>query len=152
MLKAMSSYRQHLYHIVTRTKNSMLTIKSENASQLYSYIGGIIRNKNCHLYRINGIENHIHILTDIHPSIAPADFTREIKTSTSRWMKEEGLFPYFEGWSDGYASFTCSFRDLDVLIEYIRNQQQHHLKESFEIEYRRLIEEAGIKIDEAFFL
>jgi hypothetical protein len=67
-------------------------------------------------------------------------------------MKEEELFPDFEGWSDGYASFTCSFRDLDVLIEYIRNQQQHHLKESFDIEYRRLIEEAGIKIDEAFFL
>jgi putative transposase len=151
MLKAMSSYRQHLYHIVTRTKNSGLTLNSENADQLDSYIGGIIRNKNSHLYRINGIENHIHILTDIHPSIAPADFIRDIKTASSRWMKEAGLFPTFEGWADGYASFTCAFRDLNILIEYIKNQQIHHLKENFETEYRRLIEEAGIKIDQAYY-
>jgi putative transposase len=147
----MSSYRQHLYHIVTRTKGSKPVLKSENASQLYAYIGGIIKNKNCHLYRINGMGDHIHILTDIHPTIASADFVKEIKTSSSSWMKGSGLFPFFDGWSEGYASLTCAYRDLDILIEYIMNQQKHHLKESFEKEYRRLIEEAGIKIDEAYF-
>jgi putative transposase len=149
--QAMSSYRQHLYHIVTRTKNSKSVLKIENTSQLYAYIGGIIKNKNSHLYRINGIENHIHILTDIHPSIAPAIFVKDIKTSSSKWIKESGLFPHFEGWSDGYASLTCSYRDIDILIEYIKNQQKHHVTESFENEYRRLIEEAGIQIDETYF-
>ncbi|MEI6050893.1 MAG: transposase, partial [Bacteroidota bacterium] len=72
----MSSYRQLLYHLVFRTKDSTPTIKQDNVDQLYAYITGIIKNKNSHLYRINGIENHLHIITDLHPSIALADFMR----------------------------------------------------------------------------
>ena len=94
----MSSYRQHLYHIVFRTKHNLDTIKQDNVNELYAYITGIIKHKNSHLYRINGIENHVHILTDIHPSIASADFTRDIKASSSFWMKNTKLFPSFTGW------------------------------------------------------
>jgi len=147
----MSSYRQLLYHIVFRTKNSMASINPEHADQLYSYITGIIKNKNSHLYRINGTENHLHILTDLHPSYALSDFMRELKVSTSVWMKERRLFPSFDGWADGYGSFTCSYMDLGDLIDYIKNQQEHHKKKSFEKEYRSLIMQSGIKIDEKYF-
>jgi len=147
----MSSYRQLLYHIVFRTKNSTPSIKPEHADQLFSYITGIIKNKNCHLYRINGTENHLHILTDLHPSYALSDFMRELKVSTSVWMKGSGLFPGFDGWADGYGSFTCSYMDLGDLIDYIRNQPEHHRKKSFDEEYRSLIIQSGIKIDERYF-
>jgi putative transposase len=124
--KIMSSYRQHLYHIVFRTKDSKPTIKQDHVGQLYAYITGIIINKDSHLYRINGVENHLHILTDMHPSIAPADFVKEIKVSSSIWMKSSGLFPSFKGWAEGYGSFTCSFMDIVRFIDYIKNQQVHH--------------------------
>jgi len=140
-----------MYHIVFRTKDSMHTINQLNVDQLYAYIGGTIKKKNCHLYRINGIENHIHILTDLHPSLALADFMRDIKVFSSMWMKESGLFDSFEGWAEGYGSFTCSYRDSDRIIEYIKNQQEHHKKHSFEEEYRSLLAEYGVKIDERFF-
>ena len=61
----------------------MPTIKQDHVNELYAYITGIIKNKNSHLYRINGVENHLHILTDMHPSIALADFMREVKASSS---------------------------------------------------------------------
>jgi putative transposase len=147
----MSSYRQLVYHLVFRTKESMKTIDQKHADQLYAYISGIIKHKNSHLYRINGIENHVHILTDIHPSIALADFMRDIKVSSSIWMKSGDLFPSFNGWSDGYGSFTSSFKDVGRLIEYIKNQQEHHQKKSYEEEYRCLLIESGVKIDERFF-
>ena len=147
----MSSYRQLLYHIVFRTKNSMPSVNPEHADQLFSYITGIIKNKNSHLYCINGTENHLHILTDLHPSFALSDFMRELKVSTSVWMKERGLFPSFDGWADGYGSFTCSYLDLGDIIDYIKNQQEHHKKSSFEEEYRSLIMKSGIKIDERYF-
>ena len=118
----MSSYRQHLFHIVFRTKHNLDTIEQDNVNELYDYITGIIKHKNSHLYRINGIVNHVHILTDIHPSIASADFTRDIKASSSFWMKNTNLFPSFTGWEEGYGSFTCSYRDLNMLIKYIKNQ------------------------------
>jgi len=147
----MSSYRQHVYHIITRTKKNRPTIKAENAAKLFAYITGIIRTKNSHLYWINGVEDHIHILTDIHPSIASADFVKDIKVYSSLWIKQSGLHPNFDGWSEGYASLTYSFRDLDNLIAYVKNQQEHHKQESFEDEYRRLLEEGGIKIDNRYF-
>jgi putative transposase len=147
----MSSYRQHLYHVVIRTKNRLFTINQDHAGELYSYITGILRNKKCHLYRINGVENHIHLLTDMHPSLAPADIIRDIKASSSLWMKKFKLFPDFKGWSDGYGSFTCSYADINRLIEYIQSQQIHHKKVTFEEEYRRILLEEGIVPDERFF-
>jgi len=147
----MTSYRQNMYHIVFRTKDSRYTINQENVDQLYAYIGGTIKKKSCHLYRINGIENHIHLLKDLHPSIAQADFMRDVKVYSSMWMKESGLFPNFVGWAEGYGSFTCSYRDSDRIIEYIINQQEHHKKLSFEEEYRALLAEYGVVIDERFF-
>jgi putative transposase len=147
----MSSYRQLLYHLVFRTRNSTPSIKQDNVDQLYAYISGIIKNKNSHLYRINGIENHLHIITDLHPSIALADFIREVKASSSFWMKNSGLFISFNGWAEGYGSFTFSYMDLGRLIDYVKNQQEHHRKKSFEDEYRSLLIESGVKIDERFF-
>jgi putative transposase len=147
----MSSYRQHLYHIVFRTKDSLPTIKQDHVNDLYAYITGIIKHKNSHLYRLNGVENHLHILTDMNPSIAPIDFIKDIKVSTSIWMKNSNIFPTFKGWAVGYGSFTCSFRDIDKLIEYIKNQQEHHKKISFEEEFRKLLLEYGITPDEKFF-
>jgi putative transposase len=147
----MSSYRQHLYHIVFRTKESLPTIRQDNVNDLYAYITGIIKHKNSHLYRLNGVENHLHILTDMNPSIAFIEFIKDIKVSTSIWMKNSNFFPTFKGWAVGYGSFTCSFKDIDRLIEYIKNQQEHHKKISFEEEYRKLLQEYGIIPDERFF-
>jgi REP element-mobilizing transposase RayT len=119
--------------------------------ELCSYITGILRNKNCKLYRINGTNDHLHILTDIHPSLALADLMRDIKVSTSVWIKEQKLLSAFDGWAEGYGSFTCSFMDLARLNDYIVNQQDHHKKKSFEEEYRILLMESGIRIDERYF-
>jgi putative transposase len=147
----MSSYRQHLYHIVIRTKSSLKTINQDHINDLCAYFSGILKNKKCHLYRINGVENHIHILTDINPTILPIDLVRDIKVASSLWMKSSGMFHKFKGWSVGYGSFTCSYYDLDRLIEYIKNQQEHHKKVSFEEEYRELLLQNGIIPDEKYF-
>jgi REP element-mobilizing transposase RayT len=147
----MSSYRRLLYHIVFRTKDNRKSIQASNSDELYSYITGIIKNKCSYLYRINGIEDHIHILCDIHPSTAVSDFLREIKSCSSKWINESRIFPAFDGWADGYGAFTCSQDDVVWLINYIKNQKEHHSKISFEEEYRLILKEAGISIDERYF-
>lgn len=150
-LFAMSSYRQLFYHILFRTKDSEPTINPENDQYLYAYITGIITNKEGHLYRINGVDDHLHICTDIHASFAVADIVRDIKSNSSSWMKESGLFPKFKGWSEGYGAFTVSYRNIGTLIEYIKSQKVHHGMVSFEDEYRELLREEGVDIDERFF-
>jgi REP element-mobilizing transposase RayT len=140
-----------MYHIVCRTKDSRLTIPLEHKDKLCAYLAGFTKNKNCHLYRVNGVEDHIHILTDISKGILPENFVRDIKVASSKWMKSTGLFPNFKGWSVGYGSFTCSYQDKDRLIEYIKKQEQHHKKVSFEDEYRELLLLNGIQPDERYF-
>jgi len=149
--KIMSAYRQILYHIVFRTKESEKTLHQEHQADLFQYIWGIIKNKNCVLFRINGMEDHIHILCDLHPSIALADFIREIKISSSKWIKASGFFPYFKGWGVKYCALTYSYKERDIVINYIKNQQEHHKKESFQDEIKRLLKEHGIEMDEKWF-
>ena len=145
------AYTQILYHIVLRTKHSEPSIKQENVSSLYKYIWGIIKNKKGKLYRINGIEDHIHILCDLHPSFALADFVKSIKVATSLWLKGSSDFPSFHGWGEGYAAFTYSYKDKETLINYIKRQQEHHQKENTYHELIRLWKENGMEIDERYF-
>jgi putative transposase len=147
----MSSYRQILYHLVFRTKDSRKSLIPAHSRELYAYMMGIVRNKNCFLYRINGMEDHMHILCDLHPTIALADYMRDIKTASSIWLKQWGKFPEFNGWADGYAALTYGWKDKEIIVNYIKNQQHHHKKESFEDELKRLLQEQGIEVNEKYF-
>jgi len=146
----MNSYRQILYHIVFCTYNREYTIPVDQHEALYKFIWGIIKKRNCVLYRINGTENHVHILSDLHPTVALADFIKEIKIASNIWMKESGLYPKFTSWAEGYCALTYTFRDKEMIVNYIKNQKEHHKKVSFEDEYRALLKEHGVEIDERY--
>ena len=146
----MSTYTQILYQIIFSTKNRQPVLKKENREVLFKYIWGILKNKNCHLYRINGIEDHIHIITSLHPSIALANLVKDIKMASSIMIKEEGIFPEFSGWQKGYGAFTYSIEAKDNLIEYVKNQERHHKKERFVDEYKRILREFKIEFDEKY--
>jgi REP element-mobilizing transposase RayT len=99
---------------------------------------------------VNGTENHIHILSDLHPNIALSDYIKEIKTATNHWARESGKFPDFVSWAEGYCALTYSYRDKEMIVNYIKKQKEHHKEEVFEDEYRALLKEAGIDADEKY--
>lgn len=148
----MGTYRQIFYQIVFSTKNRKPSIAKEHEQELYKYIHGVIKNKNCKLYLINGIEDHIHIFSDLHPSICLSDYVKNIKVASSLWMKETGKFPAFESWQEGYGAFTYSVCEKDMIINYIKNQKEHHESESFYDEFKRLLIENEIEFDEKYLL
>ncbi|MCK6484025.1 MAG: IS200/IS605 family transposase [Phycisphaerae bacterium] len=143
----MSTYTQIMYHIVFSTKNRVRCLTADRREDLFRYIWGIVKNHQCHLYRINGVEDHVHILSSLHPTVCLADLVKAIKTGASRWIRDERVFAAFTHWQDGYAAFTHSMTDKDRLIEYIRNQAEHHRVRSFEEELARLLKEAGVEYD-----
>ena len=148
----MSTYHQIFYQIVFATKNRQPTINPEYENELYKYIFGVINNKKCKLYRINGMADHIHIFCDLHPSLSLSSYVKDIKIASNLWMKESGKFPDFQSWQEGYGAFTYSIKEKDIIIEYIKNQKEHHKIESFYDEFKRIIIENGIQFDERFFL
>ncbi len=148
----MSTYTAVSYHIVFSTKDRVPVLQRDSRPDLFRYIWGIIRNRQGHLYRINGVQDHVHILSSLHPAVCLADFIKDIKTGWARWIKQKAVFKRFSHWQEGYAAFTCARRDRDGLIEYIKRQEEHHRRITFEQEYRKLLVEAGIEFDERYLL
>jgi len=146
----MATYTQIIYHIVFSTKDREPVLAVERRRDLFAYVWGILKNNQCHLYRLNGVADHLHILTSLHPSVALANLIKDIKIASSAWIKDNNVFPGFSHWQDGYGAFTHSKNEKDTLIEYIKNQEEHHRTETFAEEYRRLLIEAGIEFDERY--
>lgn len=94
----MGTHKQIYYQIVFGTKYRQPTIAREHDENLYRYITGIAKEKKCHLFRINGIEDYIHIVSDLHPTIRLSDYVKDIKVASNEWIKNSGLFPLFTGW------------------------------------------------------
>jgi len=148
----MSTHTQICYHIVFSTKDRQPTLTDNRRQDLFRYICGILKNRQSHLYRINGVKDHLHILTSLHPSVSLAGLVKDVKTGSSLWIKKEGVFRMFSHWQDGYAAFTHSKPKIDRLIEYIKGQEEHHRRTTFVEEYRELLKEAGIEFEERYML
>lgn len=129
-----------------------MTLNEHNLEKLYRFIGGIIKNKKCHLYQIGGISDHLHILTHLHPTMALAQLVKDIKLASTEYIKSGKIFTGFIGWQDGYGAFTYSFGSKDNLIEYVKNQKEHHKKKGFREEYIMLLKEHGIEFNEKYLL
>lgn len=140
------------YHIVWRTKRSERMINEEHERDLLAYILGICNTKQCHLFRINSMSDHVHMCVEVHPTIALSEFVRVIKQESSKWMKEHrDWYPEFDGWGNGYAAFTYSVKERPTVIEYIKNQKEHHKVKTFREEYDEWLREMGMEPDTDFF-
>lgn len=146
----MSTFTQILYQIVFSTKNREHTLTKPGRDELFRYISGVLKNKNCHLYQIGGVADHLHIVTHLHPSVALASLVKDIKLASSEHIKTNRLFPLFSGWQVGYAAFTYSFEAKDNLINYVQNQEIHHKENSYKEELIRLLVEFKIEFDEKY--
>lgn len=148
----MATHTQLLYHFVFVTKHREPTMVPDQKKRLFAYLHQLLTNKNCHLYRINGVEDHLHILTHVHPTIAVSSLVKDIKLAADDLIKRENIFPMFKGWQDGYGAFSESIKEKDRLINYIKNQEEHHRKISFWDEYKALLKEHEIEFDEKYLL
>lgn len=149
---AMGAYKQILYQIVFGTLHREPTLAAPHQEELYKYISGVVAKHKGKLYRINGMEDHLHIVSDLHPAVSLANYVKDIKLASNDWMKRSGLFPSFTGWQEAYGAFTYSIKERDTLIDYVKNQKEHHKHESFYDEFKRLLIEQGVLFDEKYLL
>ena len=147
----MSTYTQILYHIVFATKDRRPVLADAHRGDLFRYMNGVIKNNRSRPIWTNGVKDHVHILLSLHPTVALAELLKDLKVASSIWIKENGVFPNFVNWQEGYGAFTYSLHDEPELIAYLKGQEEHHRKVSFEEEYRKLLLDAGVKIDDRYF-
>jgi REP element-mobilizing transposase RayT len=148
----MSTYTQILYQVIYSTKYIKPTLIKEDRPSLFNHIRGLLKSRKCRLYEINGTEDHLHLLAQIHPGIAPADLVKIIKLSSTKHIKETGLFPDFNGWQDGYVALTHSINAKNDWSRYIKNQEELHRTKSFNTELTELLKQHQIEVDEKYML
>ena len=144
-----SSWTQNYYHVVFGTKHREPLISDELRERLIRFIGGIARDLRCSLLECNGMSEHIHLLVRFPPDVAPSVMVGNIKSRSSRWMRRELGKAKFT-WQRGYGGFTVSRSAMEDVAEYIRRQQSHHRKMTFEQEFVRLLDKHGIEYDPRF--
>ena len=116
----------------------------------HAYLAGICKNLDCPALIVGGVEDHVHVLCRFGKKIEVADLLRDLKRDSSKWIKAENArLPDFH-WQHGYGAFSISPSHVDSLQDYIRNQEEHHRRESFQDEFRRLCAKYGLEIDERY--
>ena len=122
-------------------------MKEEDLSQIYRYIGGIIRSLSGFTYTIGGCPDHIHILASLPASMALSDYVRTIKANSSKWMKSLGTEYANFSWQEGYGAFSVSESMKDAVIDYIKHQTEHHQCRSANDEFAHFLERNGLLSD-----
>ncbi|MBN8646178.1 MAG: IS200/IS605 family transposase [Planctomycetes bacterium] len=139
----------HLVHIVFSTKNREPFILVSIALRLHAYLGGIARSRKCEPVAVGGVEDHVHLLIGVHPSIALADLVRDLKANSSKWMHDDVGVRNF-AWQSGYGAFSVSRDHAEGVTAYIRNQREHHATVDFKGEFLAFLDKHIVEFDERY--
>lgn len=137
-------------HIVFSTKYRKPLIQAEIEDELYSYLGGICNKLECHVIKVGGYTDHIHILCMLSKKITLMKLMEELKAHSSKWIKTKGEQYSNFYWQNGYGAFSVKPSDVEIVKNYIANQKEHHGKKTFQNEYRAFLNTYEVDYDERY--
>ena len=143
-----SSYIASYFHLVFSTKDRLRLILPEWEERLHSYMGGIVKGMDAVPLKINGTEDHVHVLASMKSKHRLDYFLRDLKGESSLWVHQEitGMFE----WQKGYSAFSVSPSAVEDVKRYIANQKEHHRRVDFKTEYIDLLTRAGLEFQEKY--
>jgi putative transposase len=145
-----NTYSQIYIQTVFAVDGRLSLIHSEFKEEVYKYITGIVRNNKQKLIAINGMSDHVHILIGLKPAMALADLVRDIKAGSSDFINKKKWVRGRFNWQEGYGAFSYGHSQLDTVIRYIQNQEQHHRRRTFKDEYLTWLKKFEVPFDERY--
>ncbi|WP_091222107.1 IS200/IS605 family transposase [Mucilaginibacter gossypiicola] len=145
-----NTYSQLYIHIVFAVKYRMALIENNWAERLRMYITSIIQNQGHKLIAINNMPDHLHLFIGLNPNQSISEIVRFVKSDSSEWINRQKLANEKFLWQDGYGAFSHSKSQVDKVVNYIANQQEHHQKTTFLDEYRKMLNDFNIEFDEQY--
>lgn len=145
------SFGQVDVHIVFSTKGRRPLLQDAAIrDELHRYLGGTCNKLDCPVLRVGGVADHVHVLCRLGRTMSIGELVRELKRESSQWVKTKGASLADFYWQNGYAAFSVSPRNVEMVRDYVARQEEHHRSETFQDEYRRLSLEHGLKWDERY--
>jgi len=145
-----NTYSQIYIQTVFAVDGRLSLIRPDFKEELYKYITGIVRSKKQKLIAINGMSDHVHILIGLKPAMALADLVRDIKADSSDFINRKKWIRGRFCWQEGYGAFSYGHSQLDTIIRYIQNQEQHHRRRSFKDEYLAWLKKFEVPFEEKY--
>ncbi len=117
--------------------------------ELQKYITGIVQSpeRKCKMLAINNVEDHVHMLVGLHPAYPLAKLIQEVKANSSKLINEKGWYETKFQWQIGYGCFSYAYSEIKNVINYIKNQKEHHKEVAFEKEFLRLLDMFEMEYD-----
>jgi REP element-mobilizing transposase RayT len=137
-----------LVHLIFSTKHREPTIPDALRPQLHAYLAGILNNLQCPSLQTGGTADHVHILFALARTVPVSEVVEEVKKSSSKWMKAQGVQRF--AWQAGYGAFSVSESQAATVVRYIQRQDDHHRRMSFQEEYRRFLQKYRVPFDERY--
>lgn len=145
-----NTYRKVYLQIVFAVKNRQAMLHKSWRADLFRYISGIVNQRKHYALAVNGSKDHLHIFLDYNGRELIEDLVREIKKASSNYIKEKKLSPFKFEWQSGYGVFSHGYREKSIVIEYIKNQEEHHQNKSFREEYMAFLKSYEIDFKEEY--
>ena len=125
-------------------------VQSSFEEKLYKYIAGIVTGKGQKSLAVNGMPDHIHILIGLKPAMCIADLVRDIKNNSANFINKNNWLRNKFSWQEGYGAFSYSESNYGNVINYIKNQKEHHKKQTFRQEYISFLKKFNVPFDEKY--
>ncbi len=139
-----------LVHIIFSTKLSKPFIVQAIKNELYSYMASILKDCDCPVIVIGGIEDHVHVLCKLSKTRSMSSVVEDVKKKSSKWIKTRGVEYKDFYWQNGYGAFSIGESQVDLLKGYIQKQEGHHQKKSFKEEFLEILNRYGVAYDERY--
>jgi putative transposase len=129
-----NTYTQLYAQIVFAVKGRQNLIRKANKEELHQYITGIVQNEGAKMMAVHCMPDHTHLFVGFGPTLALADLVRDVKANSARFIKDKGWCRQF-AWQEGYGAFTYGQSQVQDVVQYVLNQEEHHRKRTFREEY-----------------
>ena len=144
------TFTQIYIHLVFAVKNREAVIKSEFQEEVYKYMSGTINSMGHKALAINGMPDHIHVFLGLHPAMAISELVKELKRSSTNFINNKNWLPGKFQWQTGFGGYSYSRSQIDFVINYIKNQKEHHKKRTFREEYMKFLKDYDIDFNPDF--
>lgn len=137
-------------HIVFSTKLRKPFIDEKIENELFAYLGGVCNKLDCTVLKVGGYLNHVHILCMLSKNTTLSKLLQDLKSNSSKWIKTKGENYQNFFWQDGYGAFSVNPSEVEIVVNYIANQKEHHSKKNYQDEFRAFLEKYEVEYDERY--
>ncbi|HTK22200.1 MAG TPA: IS200/IS605 family transposase [Mucilaginibacter sp.] len=145
-----NTYTQLYIHLVFAVKYRAALLNESWDDRLRLYIIATVQNNGHKILAINNMPDHLHLFVGLNPAQSISDLMRLVKGDSSEWINKEKLTSTKFQWQDGYGAFSYSRSQIDKVVNYILNQQEHHKKTTFLEEYQQILKSFDVDFDERY--